>query len=196
LLSPLVLKEKVKGGFYFGLLVACIGGVIVASNERCILSESGFSCGVAFGIHQNNSYLGLLLALFGAFAAAGYMLIGRKLSSQIDTLRYTAIVYSVAAITMLFVVILRGEQLFYFTSRVWVLFIAIAIIPQILGHTVLNYSLQSLPATTVSVALLGEPIGSTIFAVIFLQEVPSMLQLIGGFVIMLGIAYSVLISRR
>jgi drug/metabolite transporter (DMT)-like permease len=76
------------------------------------------------------------------------------------------------------------------------LFIAMAIVPQILGHSVLNYSLHALPATTVSVALLGEPVGSTILAMIFLKEMPSTLQLIGGMLIMIGITYSVLPAKR
>lgn len=128
--------------------------------------------------------------------AAGYMLIGRKLSGEIDTVRYTAIIYSIAALFLLFIVILRGDVLFTYSGRIWGLFIAMAIVPQILGHSVLNYSLRALPATTVSIALLGEPVGSTILAMIFLKEMPSTLQLIGGMLIMIGITYSVLPAKR
>ena len=56
----------------------------------------------------------------------------------------------------------------------------------------LNYSLDVLPATVVSMALVGEPIGSTILAVIFLNEIPSTLEIIGGIFILLGIVISVL----
>lgn len=196
LLSPFFLKEKVKTRFYVGMLLAFLGGLIIAFNERCTFSGSGLSCGADFGMQQPNSLLGLGLALIGAFMAAGYMLIGRKLSGEIDTVRYTAIIYSIAALFLLFIVILRGDVLFTYSGRIWGLFIAMAIVPQILGHSVLNYSLRALPATTVSIALLGEPVGSTILAMIFLKEMPSTLQLIGGMLIMIGITYSVLPAKR
>jgi len=195
LLSPIFLKEKVKPRFYFGMLLAFLGGGIIAFNERCTLSVAGLQCGAEFGMRQNNSVLGLVLALVGAVMSAGYMLIGRKLSGKIDTARYTAIVYSVAAVILLFVVIFRGEQLVNYSVRIWGLFFALAIFPQLLGHSVLNYSLQRLPATTVSIALLGEPVGSTLLAMLFLKEMPSTLQLIGGILILIGIVYSVLPTK-
>ncbi|MGB4595033.1 MAG: DMT family transporter [Anaerolineaceae bacterium] len=191
LLSPILLKEKVRPRFYVGMLLALLGGAIIAINERCTLSVSGLQCGVDYGMQESSSLLGLFLALVGAFMAAGYMLIGRKLSGKIDTVRYTAVIYSIAAAFLLFIVVLRGDQLSGFSGRVWGLFLVMAIVPQILGHSVLNYSLQALPATTVSIALLGEPVGATILAMIFLKELPSTLQLIGGIMIMIGIVYSV-----
>jgi drug/metabolite transporter (DMT)-like permease len=71
-----------------------------------------------------------------------------------------------------------------------------ALIPQMLGHSILNYSLKSLPATVVSIALLGEPIGSTILAIIFLKEIPSMLEVIGGILILVGITIAVLPAKK
>jgi drug/metabolite transporter (DMT)-like permease len=196
LLSPFFLKEKVNKRFYVGMMLAFFGGLIIAFNERCTLSGAGLQCGANLGMRQANSLLGLVLALIGAFMAAGYMLIGRKLSGKIDTVRYTAIIYSIAAIFLLFIVILRGDELITYSGSVWGLFIALAIVPQILGHSVLNYSLQALPATTVSIALLGEPVGSTVLAMIFLKEMPSTLQLVGGILIMIGIVYSVLPANK
>jgi drug/metabolite transporter (DMT)-like permease len=118
-------------------------------------------------MQQTNSLLGLVLALIGAFMAADYMLIGRELSGKIDTVRYTAIIYSIAVLFLILIVIFRGDEFFAKSNRVWGLFIALAIVPQILGHSLLNYSLQTLPATTVSIALLGDPVGLTILAMLF-----------------------------
>lgn len=70
-----------------------------------------------------------------------------------------------------------------------------ALVPQTLGHSVLNYTLKFLPATVISMALLGEPIGSTILAIVFLKEIPSTLEVVGGILILIGITVSVLPSK-
>jgi drug/metabolite transporter (DMT)-like permease len=59
--------------------------------------------------------------------------------------------------------------------------------PQLLGHTSFNYGLRYLSASFVSIALLGEPIGSTILALIVLGEIPGPLEVIGGVIILVGI---------
>jgi drug/metabolite transporter (DMT)-like permease len=63
----------------------------------------------------------------------------------------------------------------------------LAIGPQLLGHTSFNYGLRYLSAAFVSVALLGEPIGSTVLALIILKEIPATLEIVGGAVILIGI---------
>jgi len=192
LLSPVVLKEKVSSRFYWGMAVAIIGGICIAISSPCRLSSVGLRCSGSVFERGSQTLWGMALALFGAWMASGYMLIGRKMRLKMDNLRYTTAVYTVSAIVLILVVILRGEKVLGYSPQIYALFVALAVIPQLLGHSVLNYSLEVLPATVVSMALLGEPIGSTILAVIFLNEIPSTLEIIGGIFILLGIVISVL----
>ena len=192
LLSPVVLKEKVSSRFYWGMAVAIIGGICIAISSPCRLSSVGLSCSGSVSERGSQTLWGMALALFGAWMASGYMLIGRKMRLKMDNLSYTTAVYTVSAIVLILVVILRGEKVLGYSPQIYALFVALAVIPQLLGHSVLNYSLEVLPATVVSMALLGEPIGSTILAVIFLNEIPSTLEIIGGIFILLGIVISVL----
>jgi drug/metabolite transporter (DMT)-like permease len=74
-----------------------------------------------------------------------------------------------------------------FPGYVYLLFLALAVGPQLLGHTSFNYSLRYLSAAYISVALLGEPIGSTILALIILKEIPVPLEIAGGVIILIGI---------
>jgi drug/metabolite transporter (DMT)-like permease len=69
---------------------------------------------------------------------------------------------------------------------VW--FVLLALIPQLVGHSAFNWALRYLPATYVSVTVLGEPIGSTVLAALLLGEQPTVLKLIGGGLILIGIA--------
>lgn len=196
LLSPLVLKEKVPPGFYLGMLFALLGGVVIAFSGPCKLSGSGLACAGKMLDSSPETLRGMLLALAGAWMASGYMLIGRKIRAETDNSQYTLVVYAFAALIMILAAVFRGEKLFGYSPRVYILLLAMALIPQMLGHSILNYSLKSLPATVVSIALLGEPIGSTILAILFLKEIPSMLEVIGGILILVGITIAVLPAKK
>ena len=196
LLSPLVLKEPVSKRFYGGMSVAILGGLVIAVSGPCQLSGAGLACTGSVLEGNDHTLLGMFLALFGAWMAAGYMLIGRKLRVKMDNLSYTTSVYSVSALVLVLAAVLRGERLFGYPPQIYGLFLALAIIPQLLGHSVLNYSLEALPATVVSMALLGEPVGSTILAILFLKEIPSALEIVGGILILCGIVISVLPTKQ
>ena len=196
LLSPIVLKEKVGSRFYWGMAVAIIGGICIAISGPCRLSINGLGCSGSVFERGSQTLWGMALALFGAWMASGYMLIGRKMRLKLDNLSYTTSVYTVSAIVLILALILRGEKVLGYSPQIYALFVALAVIPQLLGHSVLNYSLEVLPATIVSMALLGEPVGSTILAIIFLNEIPSTLEIIGGIFILLGIVISVLPERK
>jgi drug/metabolite transporter (DMT)-like permease len=64
---------------------------------------------------------------------------------------------------------------------------ALAIIPQIIGHSAFNWALKYLSAAYVSIALLGEPVGTVILALFFLRETPTIMELVGGVLILIGI---------
>jgi len=191
LLSPIFLKEKVQSSFYAGMAAAILGGLIIAVGGSCTFSTSGLSCTDKFLGSNPETIKGMFLALLGAWMASAYMLIGRKIRAQTDNAQYTLIVYASAAVILFFTAIFRGEALLGYSPRVYLVFLAMAIIPQMLGHSILNYALKFLPATLISMALLGEPIGSTILAILFLNEIPSMMEIIGGILILLGILIAI-----
>jgi drug/metabolite transporter (DMT)-like permease len=74
-----------------------------------------------------------------------------------------------------------------FSPQTYLAFLALAVVPQILGHSSFNYALGYLSAAFVSVALLGEPIGSTVLALLLLKEIPATLEVAGGVIILAGI---------
>ena len=65
--------------------------------------------------------------------------------------------------------------------------VLLALFPQIIGHSLLNWSLGVFPVHLVSLSLLGELIGSTIMAMIFLREYPAAYEVMSGLVIIVGI---------
>jgi drug/metabolite transporter (DMT)-like permease len=79
---------------------------------------------------------------------------------------------------------------------VYLLLLGLAIGPQLLGHTAFNWAIKYLSATFVTVAILGEPIGATIIAVLLLDEQLQPLQLLGGALLLLGIGVATLAERQ
>jgi drug/metabolite transporter (DMT)-like permease len=65
--------------------------------------------------------------------------------------------------------------------------ILLAVVPQVIGHSVFNWALKYLSAAYVSIALLGEPVGTVILTMIFLKQSPTPMELVGGILILIGI---------
>jgi drug/metabolite transporter (DMT)-like permease len=80
-----------------------------------------------------------------------------------------------------------GQKLTGFSTDTYIYLILLGLIPQLLGHSIFNWALGHLPAVFVSIALIGEPIGTIILAFLFLKESPKNLEYLGGFLILLGI---------
>jgi len=171
LLGPLF-GEATPRGAWPGIVVALIGTIIIGSG--------GFGGG-------GHALLGDALAVTGALLAAIYVLLGRKARKTLAVTPYTAVVYAVAGVCLGIAMAVTRTPFTGFPPETWLLFGAITIGPQFLGHTLFNYLLGHVRASVVSIALLGEPVGSTILAWVFLGEVPAAATLVGGAVILVGI---------
>jgi drug/metabolite transporter (DMT)-like permease len=187
LLSPLVLREPLRRPVLVGLVIALVGSVVIGLSDSCQWTLNGLSCPSLETFFNGRAFLGDVLALLGALMASGYLLIGRHLRSKMSLVSYTFVVYGVAAVILVMAVVGTGQKMIGFppTSYLWLL--ALALVPQLLGHSTFNWALRYLSAAYVSITLLGEPIGSTILAYIILQEIPSITKIFGAAMILAGI---------
>lgn len=183
--SPLVLKEHIRRAVLLGVAVSIMGGVIVGMAHACDLSEGGFIC--HFSVFGGQVLMGNFLALLGAWMAAGYLLMGRQLRKSLAIVPYTALIYGIAALILIAAVLVRKEPVFFYSDRIYLWLIALGIFPQLLGHTLFNWSLKYISAAYVSLTLLGEPIGTIVLAYVFLQESPTLLEGVGSILILAGI---------
>jgi drug/metabolite transporter (DMT)-like permease len=171
-----LLAERVTRRTLAGMALALVGIAVLSIGD----SITGSVAGTA-------PLYGNALALVGAVCAAGYVLAGRSLRQRIPLIPYVIVVYSVCAVVLLVLVLADGAALTDYPTSEWLLFVGMAIGPGIFGHTVLNWALAHLESSVVSVSLLGEPIGSALLALLLLGEVPSIVTVVGGAVILLGI---------
>ncbi len=188
--GALLLKERPSKNVIIGLAVALTGSTIVGLSREIpswFMQSATSSPGV---IKTSGNLLGNFLSLLGAWAAAGYMLIGRKVRPQLSLPVYTFLVYGVSAVLLLIAVLATGTPMAGFHIQTYLWLLLLAVVPQIVGHSAFNWALKYIPASLVSIALLGEPVGSTILAAVLLHENPIFLEIVGGVLILIGIYLS------
>ncbi|MFZ5909463.1 MAG: DMT family transporter [Chloroflexota bacterium] len=194
LLSPLFLREPLTRPVLFGMILALAGGTVIGLGDSCTLEAGLPAPRVAWGacpplseFVQGKAFLGNFLALAGAWAVAGYLMIGRSLRAGMSLIPYIFLVYSVAALALLGIMFAAGQRPTGFSPLTYIWIALLALVPQLIGHSTYNWALRYLPAALVSITTLGEPVGSAILAYFILQEAPSALTLLGGALILAGI---------
>jgi drug/metabolite transporter (DMT)-like permease len=187
LLSPVLLKEPITRAVLLGMCLAMIGGMVVGISDSCTFGASGLICPPVSEFVHGKAFWGDLLALVGAWAVAGYLIIGRRIRGRVSLLSYIFVVYGMAALALVGAALAAGQPFFGYTPFTYLMFLCLAMIPQLLGHSTFNYALAYLSAAFVSVAALGEPVGSTILAYFLLGEMPGAMKLAGAALILAGI---------
>jgi drug/metabolite transporter (DMT)-like permease len=172
--AALLLGERVTRMTVVGILVAVVGVAVMSAGEAGSQAASA-------------PLLGNTLAVAGAIAAAAYVLAGRSLRQRISLFPYVTVVYAACSVVLLGVVVAQGHDLLAYPLREWLLFLGMAVGPGLFGHTVVNWALEHLESSLVSVSLLGEPVGSTVLALWLLAEVPGPWTVVGGGVVLSGI---------
>jgi drug/metabolite transporter (DMT)-like permease len=187
LLSPIFLHESITRRVATGMLVALLGGAIIGISDACQLSPAGLACTSLGDLLTGSTFWGNFLALFGAWMAAGYLIVGRRVRAKLSLVAYVFLVYSVAAIILVGMALGAGYSLTGYPSQAYLWLVLLAAVPQLVGHSIFNWALAYLPASYVAVTLLGEPIGSTILAYFLLDETPGGVKMIGAILILIGI---------
>lgn len=187
LLAPIILKEPLTRSLFAGMVLALIGSAVVGFSDACTWIDYRLACPPIKAFPGNQSLLGNFLALSAAWMAVGYLLIGRRLRAKVSLVAYIFLVYGMAAVVLDLILILAGTSPSGYPPQTYLWFVMLALVPQLLGHSTYNWALGHLSATYVSIAVIGEPIGSTILAYIILKETPSALELFGAILILAGI---------
>ncbi|WP_409251763.1 DMT family transporter [Bacillus sp. SCS-153A] len=139
---------------------------------------------------------GDFLALVACALVTAYLLFGQNVRKRLSLITYTFIVYLMSTIVLFVYVLIKGEKLGPYPGEEWIYFILLAIIPTLLGHTLFNWSLKWLSTSTISMAILFEPIGASVLAYFLLGETVIMSQVVGGGIILLGIFWFVKEERK
>ncbi|MGK7927796.1 MAG: DMT family transporter [Spirulina sp.] len=180
LLSRFWFKEKLKNATIIGVLISLFGGIAIALGGSP--SESMGS----------QPLLGDFLALVGSWFVSFYLLCGREAQRQgLSTENYITIAYSVAAIALFPFPFFFGSGYFGYPVSVYFYILFLALFSQVIGHTTINWAVRWISPVLVSLAILFEPIGSSILGYFIFGELPGFMVIIGAIIILLGVAIAI-----
>lgn len=138
-----------------------------------------------------SSLTGVLLALAGAVTLSVYHVVGRGLRDAMPLPAYVLAVWGTAAATLAALAGALRVPLFGYPARTFGIFFLLALVPTLCGHGLVNRALRELPAPTVGLFMLGEPLGAALLAFALFAEVPSALTLGGGALVLGALAWLV-----
>jgi drug/metabolite transporter (DMT)-like permease len=178
-MSRVFLGEKPPVAVQVAIPVAMAGAALIAFGE---------------GGSSPASLFGNLLAVVGAVTLATYQVIGRGLRGALPLNAYMLAVWGTAVVTLAALAVAFGTPFGGFPLRTWLAFTALAVVPTLGGHGLANRALRSLPAPTVGLFLLGEPVIASLLAYLIFGETPGATTLVGGAVVLAALA--LVLGRR
>jgi drug/metabolite transporter (DMT)-like permease len=181
LASRLVLGERTPPRVLLGCVLATLGSATIG------LADFRFDTG---------DLLGDLLAIGSAVAFVGYLLVGRRFRQKLPIVPWLWLLYATAALAVLPLCLIEGAPLSGYPTRDWLLLLALALVPTIVGHGLLNYALRELPVPVVNMAPLSEPFLAALLAWWILHQAPSPWVWLGGALVGAGGALALLRERR
>ena len=152
-----------------------------------LLATAGAAVITSGGLSDATSLIGNLLAVGGALAMAGYLLLAREAQRVLAYLPYVAVAYGTAAMALWAAVLISGTQWHSFPPQTWAVLAAMAVVSQLVGHGGYNWSLRHLQAAFVSIALTGEPMLASLLAWWLLDEPIGARTALGGVLVLSGI---------
>jgi len=171
--ARVLLGERISGLFIIGMVLA-LGGAVM------LVAES-------FSLNWKN-LLGDVLALVGAIFYGGYLLSVKFLRRSLSTMAIMAWSGLVSCPTLYLVGMLSSERLRVADLRGWAVLLALALLSHVGGQTLIAYALGHLPASFSALTLLWQPVMAALLAWGLLHEPLSVLQGIGGSIVLVGIA--------
>jgi len=172
LASPFVLRERVSVATWAGIAIAAVGAALMAAED------------VREGM---GTLVGDLYALLGAVFGAGYLMMGRLARPRMSWVGYVGTVYPVTAVLLVLAVLVAGEPFTGYSTKTFVMLGLLALVPQLVGHSAINWALAFVPAALAAVAILGEPVGAAILAALVLKETPSGFEIAGALLVLAGV---------
>ncbi|USG64422.1 DMT family transporter [Brevibacillus ruminantium] len=172
----------IGGYFFFGEKVRplALTGGLLAIVGSFVIGWGDFQVG-------GMALWGDILALTGAATVTGYWLIAQYIRQYLSSFSYTLVVYSITSIILVCYDLVLGYPLTGYEAADWGWFFCLALFPTLLGHSILNWIIKWLNTTTISMGILGEPVGTAILAYFILGEVVTIPQYVGGLIILAGI---------
>ena len=171
--TVLVLRQRLSGRAWLAVTLAFGGSVVIAMADTAVGPDA---------------VRGDIIALSGALCMAVYTMIGAVWRKNISTTVYTFLVYCSAALTVLVIALFGGLPLTGYGAENVLTALGMAVFCTLLGHSVFSWGLKYLSPAFISTAKLLEPVFASVWGLALFGERPGLLTLLGGAVIIAGVA--------
>jgi len=168
----LLFREKLTGRFWLGLGLALVGATLILGTDFILHPRLG---------------IGDLMAIGTGMFYGGYFLSTQRSRQYFGPLTNVWIVGVSASFGLLAINLAMGKPLGGYSTQTWMVFFLTAIVSQIIGYFSMTYALGHLPATVVAPTMICQPIMTALLAIPLLGEIPTYLQVAGGFIALAGI---------
>ena len=176
ILGSIFLNQKIDSLSIISTVIALSGSLLIIYNSLFNLSLN---------------MRGDMMAVIGAITISVYFTIGSQLRQSVSNKTYTYIAYLSAFVTLFIISLFFNINIFSYPSSDILVFLGLALIPTLLGHSIFNYSLQFLSSHFISMAVLAEPILASTWAYLLYNESVTLVQFIGGFLILFGLGIKI-----
>jgi len=171
--ATLLFRERLRPTFWLGLVVAITGVAVVVGAD--VLARPHLATGD-------------LLGLVAGFFYGSFFLPSQKARERLPVLFAWWVAAAASTVCLLIAALVLGQPLSGYPPRSWLWLAAVALVTQVGGYLSISYALGRLPASLVSPVLLVQPVLTALFAVPLLGEDLTALQVLGGLVVLVGIA--------
>ncbi|WP_188207802.1 DMT family transporter [Alkalibacillus aidingensis] len=177
----LFFKERFSSGAVLSMIIAFTGSVIISWGDFQISGMALF---------------GNFLALMGAIAVTGYFLFGQNVRKRVSLMTYTFVVYGISSITLILYNLVLNQPFTGYSGETWMYFLALAIVPTFFGHTLFNWAIKWVSASTITMGILFEPVGASIMAYFILDELITWSQFLGGSIVISGLMLFIISTSK
>ena len=169
----LFLGERLGARALTGGAIAIVGSAVVGWSDFSVSSQSLW---------------GDLLALVSGGVISLYFFCGQILRRRMGAVPYSVLSYGSSSAVLALYALFMGHPFTGYAPGTWGAFLGLALISTIGGQKVFNVLLKWITATTDTIGILGEPVGTCFLAWLFLGETLSARQAAGIAVILAGLA--------
>ncbi|WP_042462713.1 DMT family transporter [Neobacillus dielmonensis] len=164
-------KERTNSAVLGTMGIAIVGAVMIGWGDLAL---------------SKNAILGDLLSFFSVIAVVGYLLIGQSVVKKLSHWIYSFCVFFFASIVLGLFNLFSGVEFTGYPAKEWGIFLLLAIVPT-MSHVINNWLLNYVNATTISMSILGEPVGASTLAFFLLSEKLTIWQMAGGLLVLVGV---------
>lgn len=178
----LFLKQPVRPLALSGMITAMLGAAWIGLSDA--------------GLGGDSAWIGDGLSCIGAFTVAVHIILGKSLRTRVSAFVYSFFVFLFAALVLGLYNAAGRQALFAYSWKEWGIFLLLAVIPTLFGHYLFNWLLKYLRPESVSMSVLGEPLGAALLAYMLLGEAVTWLQAAAAAVLLFGVWLFLLGSRE